>query len=395
MRLELFLIPLSTLTGRAINFLTYAYLAKQLPLDDFNSLSYFLSIQVYLTIIFNAGLDSFYLNRISGNPHKLMYKIISLNLLISIFFSLLILILNKQDIFPLVLTCFIAWTFSIQKIKAVEYQNDRNFRQVAKFEVIPQVFSLILSVVFIELFSTNYLMRLLALSIGFLYVASFAFKHIFKKQILFSIHEIKAFFIFSIPVVINALMSISKGVLERFLIDFDKIGSYFLCYTLASIVLAFNLGITRYFQPNIFSILKLRQSSIMGILKKYIFFMIILGVIQTLLFILLKDLLINVFSSVIKAEDFIIILQFLISFILLSINSLLSIIYIYFGKTSAILYVSVISFIVYFGALIFLNYHDYEIIFYPSASIISNLILVLLSIIYVHFKISNEALCQK
>jgi len=395
MRLELFLIPLSTLTGRAINFLTYAYLAKQLPLDDFNSLSYFLSIQVYLTIIFNAGLDSFYLNRISGNPHKLMYKIISLNLLISIFFSLLILILNKQDIFPLVLTCFIAWTFSIQKIKAVEYQNDRNFRQVAKFEVIPQVFSLILSVVFIELFSTNYLMRLLALSIGFLYVASFAFKHIFKKQILFSIHEIKAFFIFSIPVVINALMSISKGVLERFLIDFDKIGSYFLCYTLASIVLAFNLGITRYFQPNIFSILKLRQSSIMGILKKYIFFMIILGVIQTLLFILLKDLLINVFSSVIKVEDFIIILQFLISFILLSINSLLSIIYIYFGKTSAILYVSVISFIVYFGALIFLNYHDYEIIFYPSASIISNLILVLLSIIYVHFKISNEALCQK
>jgi len=395
MRLELFLIPLSTLTGRAINFLTYAYLAKQLPLDDFNSLSYFLSIQVYLTIIFNAGLDSFYLNRISGNPHKLMYKIISLNLLISIFFSLLILILNKQDIFPLVLTCFIAWTFSIQKIKAVEYQNDRNFRQVAKFEVIPQVFSLILSVVFIELFSTNYLMRLLALSIGFLYVASFAFKHIFKKQILFSIHEIKAFFIFSIPVVINALMSISKGVLERFLIDFDKIGSYFLCYTLASIVLAFNLGITRYFQPNIFSILKLRQSSIMGILKKYIFFMIILGVIQTLLFILLKDLLINVFSSVIKAEDFIIILQFLISFILLSINSLLSIIYIYFGKTSAILYVSVISFIVYFGALIFLNYHDYEIIFYPFASIISNLILVLLSIIYVHFKISNEALCQK
>jgi len=395
MRLELFLIPLSTLTGRAINFLTYAYLAKQLPLDDFNSLSYFLSIQVYLTIIFNAGLDSFYLNRISGNPHKLMYKIISLNLLISIFFSLLILILNKQDIFPLVLTCFIAWTFSIQKIKAVEYQNDRNFRQVAKFEVIPQVFSLILSVVFIELFSTNYLMRLLALSIGFLYVASFAFKHIFKKQILFSIHEIKAFFIFSIPVVINALLSISKGVLERFLIDFDKIGSYFLCYTLASIVLAFNLGITRYFQPNIFSILKLRQSSIMGILKKYIFFMIILGVIQTLLFILLKDLLINVFSSVIKVEDFIIILQFLISFILLSINSLLSIIYIYFGKTSAILYVSVISFIVYFGALIFLNYHDYEIIFYPSASIISNLILVLLSIIYVHFKISNEALCQK
>ena len=395
MRLELFLIPLSTLIGRAINFLTYAYLAKQLPLDDFNSLSYFLSIQVYLTIIFNAGLDSFYLNRISGNPHKLMNKIISLNLLISIFLSLLILILNTQDIFPLVLTCFIAWTFSIQKIKAVEYQNDRNFRQVAKFEVIPQVFSLILSIAFIELFANNYLMRLVALSIGFLYVASFAFKHIFKKQILFSVHEIKAFFIFSIPVVINALMSISKGVFERFLIDFDKLGSYFLCYTLASIVLAFNLGVTRYFQPNIFSILKLRQSSIMGILKKYIFFMIILGVIQTLLFILLKDLIINVFSSVIKVEDFVIILQFLISFILLSINSLLSIIYIYFGKTSAILYVSVISFIVYFGALIFLNYHDYEIIFYPSASIISNLILVLLSIIYVHFKISNEALCQK
>lgn len=375
--------------SKAIPFMLIPYLSRKLGVDGYGELSYYQTYIALFVIFLGLSQDGAIARYFYFYGKRSLSLIVNSGFLYTIAIGLILIIIAlffKSTI--LIYAILVAMFQSLLSAQLSVRQCQKKALSYTCIQVIYSILSLVLTVVFLEIFSVNLVeKRIIAMVFSNLLGFSIAY-WLYKKNSLrrsFNLNFYKLGFMyilsFGVPLILHNASFFVKGQIDRLFIyhqfSSNELGLYAMGANLASIFSALIMAINKASVPYYYEYIKKKIITVKKIYKWALTSFFIIPIPSIIIFLLPDSFFIFLLGSGFGGVKYFFAIFTFTNMLLIPYIILVNYLF-YFGQNKSIAVCSILSAIIYFISLIVFTNLNIEYV--PFASIISSI--SMLTILY-------------